>query len=362
MPATSDEGTLDETTSDDRSRPTTPTVWAALVTVYIVWGTTYFAIRIVNQTLPALLAASVRFLVAGGLLFACTIGRGDAASDRPGRRQWLAAAIVGGALLLGGNGAVVWAERTVPSSIVALIIALIPLWMALIDAVLGRRPGRRVAFGLLIGFAGAAMLVGTSASGSIPLVGMLFAVGASISWASGSLYARAAPLPRRPFVGIGMEMLCGGVGLFVAGVLAGDLGRIDLGRASLASLLALGYLIVFGSFAGFASYLWLLRNARTSLVSTYAYVNPVVAVFLGWAFLDEPITLRTVVAGAIVLAAVAIIISADQERPTPEAVSGGELAEERGDLGEADLALERAGDAEDHRLGEGRRGDLQADR
>jgi drug/metabolite transporter (DMT)-like permease len=361
MPATPDEATPDGVTADDGARPTTPTVWAALVTVYIVWGTTYFAIRIVNQTLPPLLAASVRFLVAGGLMFAFTIGRGDAEADRPGRRQWAAAAIIGGALLLGGNGAVVWAERTVPSGIVALIIALIPLWMALIDAVLGRRPRPRVAFGLLIGFAGAAMLVGTAASGSIPLVGMLFAVGASISWASGSLYARSAPLPRRPFVGIGMEMLCGGVGLFAAGVLAGDLGRIDLERASLASVLALAYLIVFGSFAAFASYVWLLRNARTSLVSTYAYVNPVVAVFLGWAFLDESITLRTVAAGAIVLAAVAIIISASQERPTPEAVSGGELAQEPGDLGEADLSLEGAGDAQDHRLGEGGRGDLQAD-
>lgn len=346
----------------DRERPTTAAIWAALVTVYVVWGTTYFSIRIVNQTLPALLAASVRFLVAGGLMYAFTIGRGDTAGDRPGRRQWTAAAIIGGALLLGGNGAVAWAERTVPSGIVALIVALIPLWMALIDAVLlGRRPTALVAFGLLMGFAGAALLVGTSASGSIPLGGMLFAVFASLSWASGSLYARNAPLPRRPFVGIGMEMLCGGVALFVAGVLAGDLGRIHLERVSLASALALAYLIVFGSFAGFASYVWLLRNARTSLVSTYAYVNPVVAVFLGWAFLDEPVTARTLVAGAIVVAAVAIIISAGQERPSPEATSGGELAEEGGDLGEGDLALERAGDAQDHRLAERGRRDLQAD-
>jgi drug/metabolite transporter (DMT)-like permease len=346
---------------DDRERPTTPTVWAALVTVYIVWGTTYFAIRIVDQTLPALLAAATRFLIAGALMYALTIRRGDADGDRPGRRQWLAAAIVGGGLLLGGNGAVVWAERTVPSGIVALIVALIPLWMALIDAVLlGRRPRPLVAAGLLTGFAGAAMLVGTSASGSIPLGGMLLAVFASISWASGSLYARNAPLPKRPFVGIGMEMLCGGVGLLVAGILAGDLGRIHPERVSLASTLALGYLIVFGSFAGFASYVWLLRNARTSLVSTYAYVNPVVAVLLGWAFLNEPVTVRTLVAGAVVVAAVAIIISSSQERPTPEAASG-EVADERRDLGEGQLVLERPGDTQDHRLAEHRGGDLQAD-
>lgn len=347
---------------DDRERATTPTIWAALVTVYIVWGTTYLSIRIVNETLPALLAASVRFLVAGGLMFAFTVGRGDTSGDRPGRRQWGAAAIVGLALLLGGNGGVVWAERNVPSGIVALIVALVPLWMALIDAlVLGRRPRPQVVLGLLLGFAGATLLVGTSASGRVPLLGMLFAVAASLSWASGSLYARGAPLPRRPFVGIGMEMLCGGAGLFVAGVLAGDVARIHPERFSLASLLALGYLIVFGSLAGFASYVWLLRNARTSLVSTYAYVNPLVAIFLGWAFLDEPITIRTMVAGAVVLAAVAIIIASRAERPTAEAASGGELSDERGDVGEGELALEGAGDAQGHRLAEHGGGDLEPD-
>jgi drug/metabolite transporter (DMT)-like permease len=349
---------------DDRERPTTPTVWAALVTVYIVWGTTYSAIRIVDQTLPALLAASARFLIAGALMLAFTIGRGDVDvdGDRPGSRQWLAAAIIGTALLLGGNGGVVWAERTEPSGLVALIVALVPLWMALLDAVaLGRRPRPQIALGLLLGFAGAALLVGTTASGRIPLTGLLFAVGASISWASGSLYARNAPLPRRPFVGIGMEMLCGGAGLLVAGVLAGDLGRIHPERISLASVLALAYLIVFGSFAGFASYVWLLRNARTPLVSTYAYVNPVVAVVLGWALLDESISLRTVIAGATVLAAVAIIVASREEPSSPEATSGGELAEDRGDLGERDLSLEGAGDAQDHGLAERRRGDLQAD-
>ncbi len=349
--------------SDDRDRPTTPTVSAALVTVYVVWGTTYFAIRIVNQTLPPLLAASVRFLVAGGLMYAFTVRRGDVQGDRPGPRQWRAAAIIGVALLLGGNGAVAWAERTTPSGLVALIIALVPLWMALLDAVLlGRRPRAPVAAGLLLGFGGAALLVSTSASGRVPLLGLLFAVGASLSWACGSLYARNAPLPRRPFVGIGMEMLCGGAAILVVGVAAGDLGRVHPNRFSLASVLALAYLIVFGSFAGFASYVWLLRNARTSLVSTYAYVNPVVAVFLGWAFLDEPITLRTLIAGAIVLAAVALIIASREERPTAEATSGGELADETRDPVEGDLALERAGDSEDHRLAERRRGDLQPDR
>jgi drug/metabolite transporter (DMT)-like permease len=295
-------------------------------------------------------------------MYAVAIRRGDTTGDRPGRRQWVAAAIVGGALLLGGNGGVVWSERTTPSGIVALIIALVPLWMATIDAVLlGRRPRPQVVVGLLVGFAGAAMLVSTSASGTVPMLGMLFAVGASVSWASGSLYARNAPLPRRPFVGIGMEMLAGGVGLLVVGVLAGDLGRIRPDRFSTASLLALGYLVVFGSLIAFASYVWLLRNARTSFVSTYAYVNPVVAVFLGWAFLAEPITVRTIVAGAVVLAAVAVIVASREERPTPEATSGGELPDEAGDLGERELALERVGDPQEQPLAQDRGGDLEPD-
>ncbi len=345
----------------ERPGPRTPAVWAAYITVCIVWGTTYLSIRIVNQTLPPLIAASARFLVAGALMFAFTIRKGDREGDRPGGRQWFAAAIVGLALLLGGNGAVVWAERTVASGVVALIIALIPLWMAAIDGVLGRRARPRIVLGLLIGFAGAALLVGASASARVPLLGLLFAVGASLSWASGSLYARTAPLPRRPFVGIGMEMLCGGAGLLVAGILAGDLGRIHPHEVSLASVLALAYLIVFGSWLGFASYVWLLRNARTSFVSTYAFVNPVVAVFLGWLILDESISARTILAGAMVLAAVAIIATGDADRPGQETTSGGELADETRRIGERDLALERAGDAQNHRLSERGRGDLQSD-
>lgn len=350
-------------TAREHDRPArTALVWAAWGVVCVVWGTTYFSIRIVNETLPPLLAAGVRFLIAGTLMYGIAIGRGDVTGDRPGRRQWRAAAIVGGALLLGGNGLVVWSERTTPSGIVALIIALVPLWMASIDLiVLGHRPRPQVAAGLLLGFAGAAVLVSTSASGEVPLLGMLFAVGASLSWASGSLYARGADLPRRPFVGIGMEMLCGGAGLIVVGLLAGDLGRIDIERFSTASLVALGYLIVFGSLIAFASYVWLLRNARTSFVSTYAYVNPVVAVTLGWAFLDEPITLRTLIAGAVVLVAVAMIVGSREERPTPEATSGAQLSDDARDRVEPDGRLERVGDAEQERLREGRRGELQAD-
>src|SRR5438034_827257 len=205
---------MTRTAGPSTSRANPPLVWVALGAVYIVWGTTYFAIRLVNQTMPPLLSASVRCLLAGTVMFAWTVRRGDRAGDRPGPRQWRAAAIVGCALLLGGNGGVVWAERTVPSSIVALIIALVPLWMALIDRVLLKHRLRvPTVVGLTSGFAGAALLVGSSASGGgVDLTGMLFALGASLSWATGSLYSRHAPLPKRPFVGVGMEMLCGGPG------------------------------------------------------------------------------------------------------------------------------------------------------
>jgi drug/metabolite transporter (DMT)-like permease len=354
---------MTRTAGPPTARANPPLVWVALGAVYIVWGTTYFAIRIVNQTMPPLLSASVRFLVAGTVMFAWTIRRGDRDGDRPGPRRWRAAAIVGCALLLGGNGGVVWAERTVPSGIVALIIALVPLWMALIDRVLLRNRLRiPTLVGLTTGFAGAALLVGSSASGgAVDLDGMLFALGASLCWASGSLYSRHAPLPKRPFVGVGMEMLCGGAALGIVAILAGELGDVHPERFSTASLLALGYLIVFGSFAGLGSYLWLLRNARTSLVSTYAYVNPVVAVLLGWALLSEPIGLRTVVAGAIVLGSVALIIASGEATPAREAASGGELTQEGRAGVEGELALEGVGHPKQKGLPKDRRRDLEPD-
>lgn len=286
--------------------PLHPRVWFALITVYIIWGTTYLAIDQVNESLPPLMAAGVRFFTAGTIMFAFTVRRGDRVGDRPGRRQWIAATIVGGSLLLVGNGLVVLAEITVPTGIVSLVIALVPIWMALIDA----------------------LLVGTSAGTAAPLSGLLMSVGASLSWAAGSLYSRTAPLPERPFVGVGMEMMAGGGLLVVAGLLRGELAGFDPGAITSDSILGFLYLVGFGSFAGYASYVWLLRNAPTSLVSTYAYVNPVVAVFLGWAVLDEAITGRTLVAGAIVLASVALIIASRAERPTPDLTSGAEPIED----------------------------------
>jgi drug/metabolite transporter (DMT)-like permease len=294
---------------DGRAAPAL--IWTALTAVYIIWGTTYLAIRVSNETLPPLIAAGFRFFVAGLVLYAVTVRRGDVIGDRPTRRNWIAAAIVGFGLVAGGNGLVVLAERTVPSGTISLIIALVPLWMALVDRVLLRHQvGWLTTLGLVMGFGGAALLIGgTAFDGHAPLSGLLVGVVASISWTSASLYSRNASLPKRPLVGAGMEMMIGGLVLVVAGIARGEIPLVRFEDFSMESLLALGYLITIGSWVGYTSYVWLLRNARTSLVSTYAYVNPVVAVFLGWLILDETITFRTLLAGAIIVVAVAIIIS-----------------------------------------------------
>jgi drug/metabolite transporter (DMT)-like permease len=348
--------------ASERHAASTGTIWVALSAVYVVWGTTYLAIRVANETLPPLLAASVRFLVAGSLMYAWTIRRGDRVADRPTRREWRGAAIVGVLLLLGGNGAVVWAERTIPSGIAALLVALVPLWMALLDRVVFHAHlSSRAVVGLVAGFGGAALLVGGSATGHVDLVGMLFVVGASLSWAIGSLYSRTAPLPRRPFVGIAMEMLCGGVALFVAAALAGELGDLEPSTFSRASVIGLAYLIVFGSWIGFTAYVWLLRNARTSLVSTYAYVNPTVAVFLGWLILGEEITPRMLIAGAIIVVAVALIISAGGARRDDDTELESVLQEPGAGV-EADRPLERVGDPQEQPLRQHGGGDLEADR
>jgi drug/metabolite transporter (DMT)-like permease len=342
----------------------TTTIWVALTAVYVIWGTTYLAIRVSNETLPPLIAAGVRFGVAGLVLYAISIRRGDTEGDRPGPEQWRAAAIVGICLVAGGNGLVVLSERTIPSGVASLIIALVPLWMALVDGVLLRhRVGWLTTLGLVLGFGGAALLIGTTAfEDGAPVSGMLVCVGATLSWTVGSLYSRNAPLPRRPLVGAGMEMMIGGAVLVVAGALRGELPLIRPEDFSTESLLALAYLITFGSWIGFTSYVWLLRNARTSLVSTYAYVNPVVAVFLGWLILDESISARTLIAGAIIVVAVAIIISAGSA--TREADIEVEWDSTRGERGagiEGERALQRVSDPKEAVLAEDRRCELNPD-
>ncbi len=262
--------------------------------------------------------ASARFLLAGAILFACSIRMGET-EDRPRPRQWLAALMSGGALLLGGNGGVVLAERRVPTGLVALLVATVPLNIAVIDRLAsGRRLSRRAALGLVLGFGGVALLLGPSSARSVDPLGAVLALLAAMSWAAVSIYSRGAGLPARPLVGTAMQMLCGGFLLAVAGATAGEFPRIHPEAIAPTSLLAFGYLVVFGSIVAFSAYVWLLRTAPISLASTYAYVNPAVAVILGWALLGAAVTVRTLAAGAVIVAALVLVASARPDSARPE--------------------------------------------
>jgi drug/metabolite transporter (DMT)-like permease len=306
-----------------RSGPRPVAVWAALATIYVVWGSTYLGIMVAIETMPPLLMSAARFLVAGAILYWFAVRRGDRRGDRPTARHWLAAAIVGGALLLGGNGGVALSELRIDSGVAALLVATIPLWMALLDRVLnGRRLAWTGVLGLVVGLAGVALLVGPS-GGSIDLVGALLALGAALAWAWGSLYARDASLPARPLVGAGMQMLAGGALLAVVGAAAGELDDVELGAVSARSLVAVVYLVFVGSVIAYSAYVWLLKNAPTALVSTYAYVNPVVAVALGALFLSEPVTPKMLLAGLAIVASVALIVTSQTRAKPLEELSHG---------------------------------------
>jgi drug/metabolite transporter (DMT)-like permease len=311
-------------------------IWTALSLVYVAWSTTFVAISVVNETLPPLLGGGLRFLIAGGLLLPIALRFGDRHGDRPRATQWRGAAVVAALMMFGGNGGIVWAERTIPSGMAGLAIATVPLWMAAIDrVVLGNRQPRVVVIGLAVGFVGAALLVGGNAlEGEIDMGGLILALGAAASWAAGSIYQRHAALPRRPLVAAGMEMLVAAGLFFVVGALVGEFGDLEPGSTSRASWIALGYLVVVGSWIGFTCYLWLLRNARTSLVATYAYVTPIGAVIVGALILDETFTASTLLAGVLIVAAVALIVSAGSARAES---SGGD---QRGSDVEPERALE----------------------
>jgi drug/metabolite transporter (DMT)-like permease len=291
--------------------PSVTKVWTILGALYFVWGTTYLGIEKVNESMPTLLGAATRFLFAGTVLFAWTQVR---TGERTTATQWKAAGVVGISLLLGGNALVAVSENMgTPTGIVSLIIALIPIWLALVDRVIFRSAplGWRVTAGLVGGFLGAGALVAATATlGHAPLGGMLVAVAATICWTVGSLYARSAPLPRSPLLGSGMQQLVGGAVILAVGLAVGEAGDLDVGGITTESWLGLAWLIVAGSFVGFSCYLWLLRNVRTSLVSTYAYVNPMVAITLGVVILDETLTVSQILAGAAILGSVALIVSA----------------------------------------------------
>ena len=283
---------------------------AAFAAVYLVWGSTYLAIRFAVETLPPLLMAGARFVLAGAIVLAWTRWRDG--SPAPSRGDWRTGAISGALLLLGGNGAVAWAEQRVPSGIAALLVAIVPLWMVLIDWLRpgGRRPVTAVFVGVALGLAGLALLVGPDSlrggTGSNSL-GALVLVLASLSWAAGSLFTKWAPRATTGTIGAGTQMLAGGALLLVAGVAAGEVGRLDVAHASSRSLLGFAYLVTFGSLIGFTAYVYLLAHTTAAKAATYAYVNPVVAVLLGWAIGHEQVTTRTLLAAGVILAGVAII-------------------------------------------------------
>ena len=293
-------------------------VWVALVTVYIVWGSTYLAIRYAVTSIPPFLMGGVRFMIAGAALFAwdrIMVARAGVEVGVPParrRREWLGALLIGGLLLLGGNGGVVWGEaHHVNSGISALIFATLPMWMALLSFALYReRLSLAVIGGLVLGFAGTALLVETTSRGSSGWTGPLVVLAGAFCWSLGSVLTRWAPLPERQTRSTAMQMLCGGALLALAGVVTGEPSDLHLSAITAASWTGFVYLVVIGSLVGFTAYTWLLPNAKLSLISTYAYVNPVVALFLGWAIAAEPITLRTFVASAVVIVAVVIIVTA----------------------------------------------------
>jgi drug/metabolite transporter (DMT)-like permease len=290
-------------------------LWIALLALYIVWGSTYLAIRFAVETIPPFMHAALRFLISGAILY---IWRRMAGDEAPTLSNWKAAAIVGAALLLGGNGLVAWAEQTVPSGIAALMISTSPFWLVLFEAVRsgGVKPTWQSIVGLIMGFGGVFLLIGPAeilgTSAKFDTFGIVLLLLAPISWSMGSIYARGADMPKSTLLGTGMEMLAGSVALFLVSLIKGELSGFSIAQVSTQSWLGLLYLITFGSLVGFVAYGWLLHNAPVSLLSTYAYVNPVVAVLLGWLFANEKLTPQMGVASAIIIASVILINSARQ--------------------------------------------------
>lgn len=280
----------------------------AFASVYIVWGSTYLAIRLAIETIPPLLMAGFRFIIAGSIMYLWGRVR---TGEKPTRIHWKSAAIVGLMLLLIGNGGLSWSEQLIPSGIAALLVAVSPLWFILIDWMQGgTRPTAGVFIGLAFGTLGIAILVDPAdlvGGGDVSALGASVLLISSICWAFGSFYSRRAKLPSSPAIANGMEMLIGGVALIVVGLLMGELRNLHLANITTTSLFAVAYLVVFGSIIGFSSYIWLFRNTTPTRASTYAYVNPIVAVFIGWSVGGEELPTRVFLAAALIIAAVATI-------------------------------------------------------
>ena len=297
------------------SHPTLVLLSFALV--YVVWGSTYLAIRVAVESIPPFLMAGLRHFTVG--LFFYPIFR-IATREKPTFAQWRTCFITGCLLLCIGNGTVSWAEQTVPSGIAALLVATVSLWMVLVDWLRpgGSRPSPRVISGFLLGFAGMVLLVGPKHLGNSDRVDPLGAcalIAASLAWATGSIYSRHHPLPRSPLLGVAMQTLSGGAALCLLAIVTGETRRFHLADVTLRSWLALLYLILFGSAVGFSAYVYILKHSTAARVATYAFVNPVVALFLGWFLAGEPLSLRTFLASCIILTAVLLVITAPHKDP-----------------------------------------------
>jgi len=277
-------------------------VGLSLATIYLVWGSTYLAMRVTDRTMPPFLMSSARFFIAGIVLYALT-----RSGSRPTLREWTACIIAGAALLAVGNAGVAWAETRIASGLAALIVAAIPLYVAVMDRIVfGRRLSVVAIVGLGIGFGGVALLVRPSGAGNV--FASLVLLGTTSAWAAGSLYARGAPLPKNPLRAASMQMLAASVIAASVGLIRGEPAQLNASSFGTHQLLAFAYLVVFGSLVAFSAYAWLLKNVRISTVATYAFVNPVVAVALGAAFLGESITPTTLAAGAAIVLAVVLIV------------------------------------------------------
>ena len=300
-------------------------VWTAILILYVVWGSTYLGIRIAVESIPPFAMAAVRFAIAGLVLLTAVYVLRRGSVPKPSRREWRDCFIVGAFLMGGGMGAVAWGEQTVPSGITALLIAMMPVWVAVFGRIfLGERLPRAAAIGIATGMAGVVILVGPSIAidRSLDPAGILALIISPISWAAGSLFsANRARLPKDPFLTTGMQMVAGSTILAGASLLSGELVSFRIETITTDSLLAVVYLTVFGSLVAFTAYAWVLRHAPLPLIATYAFVNPIVAVFLGWLILQEEVTPRQLIAGAVIVVGVALIVAARSRmrsvRPAP---------------------------------------------
>ncbi len=295
------------TDTNNVSRATKLNIGIAFLAIYLIWGTTFLGIRIAVETVPAFLMAGLRFFFAGGLMMVVLLARGG---DFPSLRHWRSAVIVGGLMLVGGIGLVSFAEERISSGLAALVVATIPIWITLFGwlGFGGKKPSPQIFTGLGLGFVGIILLFAPSIDAdNDQLAGMGIVFIGAMFFAIGSLYSRRAPLPQDTRMSTASEMLAAGILLLGVSLLLGEPSRLDIGEISLRSVVALIYLTIFGSIIGYTAYLWLLKTVEPARVSTNFYVNPVIAVFMGWLVADENVTLPMIIATIVILAGVAVI-------------------------------------------------------